>query len=387
MAEFNKKYWQKHRQSVAEGSGVGKALDAWVKDVPDNPADADSAPTYKALKAAIAGLREALETARSKCKPANKYTKTIELIDDYEKDITAYEKKVAKDYERRVDEFTEQRRGYCNLCIEYAKTMAKYLKEMKVHDEKMDELEEFFLDQVSTGSDALGDHAVNGKRLLDMAEETADEAIKYYKTVGVKIAAMRTVNPGQTGVDSKDVGQATKSFHEGTDHSKAATDTRDQINLTLEGIRDAFKEMARMAKEGPLGGDEVAKRLEQLVQSIEPMFKGAVKHLLTGNIDERTVSIKKSLQEKDSLDEKALTNLKIDIARVVESFGRFSTQADGVIKKIAKELKRLPKDVMRSRVHKPKIDQFRMFGSQLGTLKLKHGPNVKLFAEALPGLG
>jgi hypothetical protein len=85
---FTKKEWQDNRSSVAKGSGVGKALDAWQKDCPSKINSLDKAGVATAFKTAKA-LDAALTVAEKKCNPKQQ-KETIAGIKAYKDKVEEY---------------------------------------------------------------------------------------------------------------------------------------------------------------------------------------------------------------------------------------------------------------------------------------------------------
>ncbi len=92
---MTKKEWQDNRSSVAKGSGVGKALDAWQKHCDFN-INSMTTDKLKAASQAANVLMSALDVAEKKC-DKKKQKETIDGIKKY--------RTIAKNYQKCLKDF------------------------------------------------------------------------------------------------------------------------------------------------------------------------------------------------------------------------------------------------------------------------------------------
>ncbi len=85
---FTSKWWKKKRAIAANGSGVGKALDAWVKNCPANPDMLKDEKAVDAARKTAEALKSALAKAKSKCGKLSK--ETADACDKYVKEVNKY---------------------------------------------------------------------------------------------------------------------------------------------------------------------------------------------------------------------------------------------------------------------------------------------------------
>ncbi len=106
--EMTKKYWEDHRDKSCKGSGVGKALEAYVLNCPRSADQIKKKEHFEKAFETLEALESALKVGKGKTsgiKNAESKKGTVEMIDEMEKK----RKKYKEGLEKIFDEFKKKR--------------------------------------------------------------------------------------------------------------------------------------------------------------------------------------------------------------------------------------------------------------------------------------
>lgn len=280
--QFDKKFWQKNRDSVCKGSGVGNALDVWQNRCPRDTASINTGKDYDAAYTAIENLTKKLGVAKKKAsagKKSKSKTDTLGVITEFEKKIKSYKATLDKAhnkwlqsrhladsdptaYKRVVKAFAERKQklvAYVKKSFEYTDWRHAHLKQVNDElDDRMTKLENAIegLDAITANEQmtAMRKYLAHGQKTMREIDAKYQKDAPYIKKERGSEASAKSM-----GVLPKDAAPYEKLFIEAT---RITNDISRLHKSSTERLKTAEKLVARAEKLNSAGKKTVQQMID-----------------------------------------------------------------------------------------------------------------------------
>ncbi|MEN1705704.1 MAG: hypothetical protein AAGJ54_09360 [Planctomycetota bacterium] len=354
--EFTKKWWQANRSSKCKGSGVGKALDKWVKFCTDTPVKFKTPEEFAGASEACSDLKKALKTAKSKC--GKHQAETAAGIDRYEKERKLWEDALNKEYDKRLEKYKKDRQDLLDFVQKAVDDMGDMVDEIAQYDDYIDDLEDQALDDVENNAGLMIKHFYDSaKAPYSKAEKVLNEAKKRYEKDGKYIKERRgsAYDAKAYGVIQADAAKFNSIFEKATKLTGDATDHKKAVEGHWENIQGEYKSLITLFTQGKRSATQMVSEVEELATTAEKMAKNVADEAHKGSNTFKTLGTYADKASKGQLEPKYGAMMKPFIVKIGTTEKKSKQLHDKLKTYIEKGMKRIPKSVRNDDGIKPSI--------------------------------
>lgn len=373
---FTKAWWQKHRSIKATGSGVGKALDAWVAaDLPPakplsasiEKKDKGRTKKYKDAFAAIAALEAALKVAKAKAASAKD---TVAGIAIYEKEVKKHKKALDDSYQSTLQDCLNNKQIFSSRTGQRLAEHQTDLDTIERIQKQIDSMEKMANQMLAANKpDEVDRYAGAGESLVAQAETAMNNISQRFAANSAwdNVQKATGESPDHYGIQAEDLPQIKKYMEEATNNifnttgvKNVATTKLKEIQETLAGI----KELKTLSAKSMTEWVKKANELEQEAASaINPDSGGSGQ--LVRNATKSLQWVMNLLNAK-TLDQKTRDDLQVRLQSLNTDIIRMPRMAPK-LEKVMKAKSRIPANIQNSPLVKPLMTKIDAHDKQMKT--------------------